>query len=289
MRNLYKKVIAFVFLPVLAQAQDDMLSMMETGGPVKEPVAASFKTTRILNGHSVEQMAGKHLDFRINHRFGLLNSGVDQLWGLDFARIRLGLEYGLNDNIMIGVGRNNLGRKAWDFFGKVRVLRQTKGNEMPFTLSILGTTAVDIIKLENSTSLTDRSTHVLQVLLARKFSEKVSLQISPTFIHRNQVERKGLNHDILALGIGGRFKISKRTSFNLEYFLPMDQKNISIQKLRPTLSMGFDIETGGHVFQLHFTNAPGMIEKDFIPGTENSWGKGQISYGFNISRTFSFK
>lgn len=286
----FQLIVLFLgLLPLLGRAQDDMLAMMEGSATGKEPVTASFKTTRILNGHSVEQMAAKHLDFRINHRFGMLNSGVDQLWGLDFARIRLGLEYGITDNIMVGVGRNNLGRKAWDFFGKLRVLRQTKGDEMPLSLSLLGSTAVDVIKLENSTSLTDRSTHVLQVLLARKFSEKFSLQLSPTFIHRNQVEKKGLNHDIFALGIGGRFKISKRTSFNLEYFLPVDQDNISLQKLYPTLSMGFDIETGGHVFQLHFTNAPGMIEKDFIPGTENSWGKGQISYGFNISRTFSFK
>jgi len=234
-------------------------------------------------------VASRHLDFRINHRFGLLNSGYDQFYGLDYARIRLSLEYGINDWAMIGIGRNNLGRKAWDYFAKFRVLRQTKDNSIPLSVSLLGTAAVDITKIANSTSLTDRTTYTSQILLARKFTEGISIQLTPTYIHRNQVETPDLNNDVFALGIGGRFKISRRTSFNVEYFYVMDPKKVTNDKLQNSLSVGFDIETGGHVFQLHFTNSLGLIEKDFIAGTTNRWDKGQIGYGFNISRTFSFR
>ncbi|HOY97200.1 MAG TPA: DUF5777 family beta-barrel protein [Catalimonadaceae bacterium] len=281
--------ICFTVLASQAYAQDDLLNMMDSAPSKPEPVKATFKTTRVLNGHSIEQVASRHLDFRINHRFGLLNSGYDQFYGLDYARIRLSLEYGINDWAMIGIGRNNLGRKAWDYFAKFRVLRQTKDNSIPLSVSLLGTAAVDITKIANSTSLTDRTTYTSQILLARKFTEGISIQLTPTYIHRNQVETPDLNNDVFALGIGGRFKISRRTSFNVEYFYVMDPKKVTNDKLQNSLSVGFDIETGGHVFQLHFTNSLGLIEKDFIAGTTNRWDKGQIGYGFNISRTFSFR
>ncbi len=287
----FKHIIAICFTVLTSQAyaQDDLLNMMDSAPSKPEPVKATFKTTRVLNGHSIEQVASRHLDFRINHRFGLLNSGYDQFYGLDYARIRLSLEYGINDWAMIGIGRNNLGRKAWDYFAKFRVLRQTKDNSIPLSVSLLGTAAVDITKIANSTSLTDRTTYTSQILLARKFTEGISIQLTPTYIHRNQVETPDLNNDVFALGIGGRFKISRRTSFNVEYFYVMDPKKVTNDKLQNSLSVGFDIETGGHVFQLHFTNSLGLIEKDFIAGTTNRWDKGQIGYGFNISRTFSFR
>jgi hypothetical protein len=234
-------------------------------------------------------MAAKHLDFRINHRFGLLNSGFDQFWGMDYARIRLGLEYGLTDRLMIGVGRNNQGRKAWDYFLKYKLFQQKSDNSMPLSISLFASSAVDIIKFEGSSSLVDRTSYVYQLLLARKISESISLQISPTFIHRNQVLNENFKNDIFAIGLGGRIKLTKRTTFNIEYFYLFDPKKASPESLVNNLSMGFDIETGGHVFQLHFTNSLGLIEKDFIAGTTNKWEKGQISYGFNISRTFSLK
>lgn len=284
-----RTVLVFLgfFLAASANAQDDLLNMLDAGEKKPEPVKATFKTTRVLNGHSIEQVAKQHLDFRINHRFGVLSSGFNQLYGLDFARIRLGLEYGVNDWLMVGLGRNNVGRKAWDYFSKFRLLRQTTSG-MPVTVSGFVSAAVDITKLPNSQSLVNRTTYTYQILVARKFSESVSLQISPTFIHRNQTERSDLNNDVWALGVGGRVKLTRRTSFNLEYFYLVEPNKVSLTPSLNCLSMGFDIETGGHVFQLHFTNAVGMIERDFIAGTTNSWADGDIGYGFNISRTFSF-
>lgn len=269
------------------QAQEDLLNMLGTAETASEPVRATFKTTRIINGHSVEQVAARHLDFRINHRFGLLSSGFDQLFGLDYARIRLGLEYGINDRIMVGIGRNNVGLKAWDYFTKFRILRQKEG-VMPVSLSGFASAAVDVTKIEGRKSVLNRTVYTFQALIARKFSEALSVQLMPTLIHLNQTERSDLSNDLFAIGIGGRLKLTRRTSFNLEYFYLHNPNKAGLVPRLNCLSAGFDIETGGHVFQLHFTNAPGMIEKDFIAGTQNSWADGDIGYGFNISRTFSF-
>ena len=292
----YLFFLSFLFsISIKVIAQDDMLNMLENGPKGPEPVKATFKTTRVLNGHSIEQVAKRHLDFRINHRFGLLNSGYDQFWGLDFARIRLGLEYGLTDKLMVGVGRNNFfnnigqNKKAFDYFAKYRILSQTNTQSVPISLSGFISAAVDITKVMGTSELVDRTTYTYQLLIARKFTEGISFQLTPTLIHRNQVETADLKNDIFALGIGGRIKISKRTSFNFEYFYLFDHKKVSRQPIVNNLSLGFDIETGGHVFQLHFTNSLGLIEKDFIASTTNKWDKGQISYGFNVSRTFSFK
>lgn len=282
-------LLSFFGLNFMAFAQDDMLNMLDIGPKGPEPVKATFKTTRIVNGHSIEQMAARHLDFRINHRFGYLNSGADQFFGLDFARIRLGLEYGLTDKLMIGIGRNNVGNKAFDYFAKYKLLAQTNTNSMPLTVSLFASGSTDINADPGYNSLTDRTNYCYQLLLARKFSESISLQLSPSLIHRNLTDSKKYKNDIFSLGVGGRIKLTRRTSFNFEYFHLFNSDSVSVQKLRNNLSLGFDIETGGHVFQLFLTNSYGMIEKDFIAAANSDWGKGDISYGFNISRTFSFK
>jgi hypothetical protein len=287
-----KLILSFIGICALSNslmAQEDLLNMMNSEPAKKEPVMATFKTTRILNGQSIEQVATRHLDFRINHRFNKISDGFENFWGLDGARIRLSLEYGINDWAMVGVGRNNAGLKAWDYFGKFRILRQKKDNSMPVSLSFLGTAAVNIIKTDKTKSLTDRTTYTWQLLLAKKFSDGISLQLSPGIIHRNQRETPEQANDLFNLGMGGRFKISKRVSFNLEYFLRANAKKYSSQDLHDTFSFGFDIETGGHVFQLHVTNSSGLIEKDFMSGTGNRWSRGDILYGFNVSRVFSLK
>lgn len=288
MKKILLSVAGFVLLNQL-RAQEDLLNMMATEPSGPEPVMATFKTTRILNGQSVEQVAAKHLDFRINHRFNKISEGFDNFYGLDGARIRLSLEYGINDWATVGIGRNNSGLKAWDYFGKFRLLRQKKDNSIPITLSFLATAAVNVVKTDKTNSITDRTTYTWQLLLAHKFSEGISLQLSPGVIHRNQRETPDQANDLYNLGMGGRFKISKRVSFNMEYFLRINPEKYSTEKLDDTFSLGVDIETGGHVFQLHVTNSSGLIEKDFINGTSNKWSKGDILYGFNVSRVFSFK
>lgn len=250
------------------------------------PVTATFKSTRVVNGQSVETMKKKHLDFRISHRFGKLNSGAYQFFGLDQATMRLGFEYGLTDDLMIGVGRST-SQKVYDFFGKYKLLKQSTGaRNMPVSVTLFGGTGVATVDKERE--FQDKLYYTAQVLVARKFGERLSLQLSPTYLYRTMPDVTGDEKVVLAVGIGGRFKLSKRVSLNGEYFYTAREKNTVTAPYHDSMSFGVDIETGGHVFQLHFTNSLGMIEKQFIGETAGSWGKGDIHYGFNISRTFSF-
>lgn len=268
-------------------AQDDLLNELSKQDSAQTvPVTATFKSTRVVNGQSVETMKKKHLDFRISHRFGKLNSGAYQFFGLDQATMRLGFEYGLTDDLEIGVGRST-SQKVYDFFAKYKVLKQTTGaRNIPVSITLFGGTGVATVDKERE--FQDKLYYTAQVLVARKFGERLSLQLSPTYLYRTMPDVQGDEKVVLAVGIGGRFKLSKRVSLNGEYFYTAREKNTVTAPYHDSMSFGVDIETGGHVFQLHFTNSLGMIEKQFISETTGSWGKGDIHYGFNISRTFSF-
>ncbi len=282
-------VLGFILLPLVSWAQDDLLGELEAQANAPAlPIVATFKSTRIINGQSVETVKRNHLDFRISHRFGRLNSGAYELFGLDQAVIRLGFEYGLTDDLMIGVGRSGT-QKAYDFFGKYKLLQQTPGR-IPVSVTLFGSTVIRTQKSfvpGETFSFQDKLTYTGQVLVARKISESLSLQLSPTYLYRNKPELAGDERLLLALGAGGRLKVSRRVSINAEYFYAFRDKNIDLP-YHNSLAVGVDIETGGHVFQLHFTNSLGMIEKQFIGETTGAWGEGDIHYGFNISRTFSF-
>lgn len=268
-------------------AQDDLLNELSKQDSAQTvPVTATFKSTRVVNGQSVETMKKKHLDFRISHRFGKLNSGAYQFFGLDQATMRLGFEYGLTDDLEIGVGRST-SQKVYDFFAKHKLLKQSSGvRNIPVSVTLFGGTGVTTVDKERE--FQDKLYYTAQVLIARKFGERLSLQLSPTYLYRTMPDVQGDEKVVLALGIGGRFKLSKRVSLNGEYFYTAREKNTVTAPYHDSMSFGVDIETGGHVFQLHFTNSLGMIEKQFIGETAGSWGKGDIHYGFNISRTFSF-
>ena len=268
-------------------AQDDLLNELSKQDSAQTvPVTATFKSTRVVNGQSVETMKKKHLDFRISHRFGKLNSGAYQFFGLDQATMRLGFEYGLTDDLEIGVGRST-SQKVYDFFAKYKVLKQTTGaRNIPVSITLFGGTGAATVDKERK--FQDKLYYTAQVLVARKFGERLSLQLSPTYLYRTMPDVQGDEKVVLAVGIGGRFTLSKRVSLNGEYFYTAREKNTVTAPYHDSMSFGVDIETGGHVFQLHFTNSLGMIEKQFIGETAGSWGKGDIHYGFNISRTFSF-
>lgn len=287
------KLVQIVFLlvvPLVALAQDDLLSQLEkqdSTGTV--PVSATFKSTRVINGQSVENMKRNHLDFRISHRFGRLNSGSYQLFGLDQATLRLGLEYGLTDNLMVGVGRSSV-QKAYDFFGKYKLLKQSTGQRsIPVSVSLFASAVIRTLKPtdpeEIERNFQNKLTYCTQLLIARKFGERFSFQLSPTILYRNSPEDLTDERLLYSTGMGARYKLSKRVSVNGEYFWSV--RTNSDLPYYNSLALGVDIETGGHVFQLHFTNSLGMIEKQFVGETTGSWGKGDVHYGFNISRTFS--
>lgn len=271
-------------------AQDTTLNLLQDTLPQKEYVTRTFKSPRIIMAHSVEMLHKGVLDFRILHRFGTVDNGIKDFFGLDQASMRLALDYGITDNLTVGIGRSTF-EKELDGFLKYRLIQQSTGpKSSPVSLVLVGGTTCNTLSWSDTSKKSEfssRLAYYAQALIGRKFTEAFSLQITPTFLHRNLVETHEDPHDLYAAGIGGRIKLSHRVSFNVDYFYVFNQnKNLLVYN---PLSIGFDIETGGHVFQLHFTNAVGMNERAFLTETTNQWGKGQISFGFNLSRSFQLK
>jgi len=282
-------LILFYAVPAKSQDLDALLD--KEAKPVTTYATATFKSTRIVDGHSVERMKKNQLEFRVSHRFGQLNEGSYNMWGLDQGTIHLALEYGLTDWLEVGIGRSTY-EKTFDGFGKVSILRQSSGEKnMPIHLSYLLST--EVISSKANPNMTNdfysRMSFIQQILIARKLNESLSVQLTPTFIHRNLVPTEIDKNDLFACGIGGRYKLSKRIALNVEYYyVYRPNANSESTKYYNPLSVGIDIETGGHVFQIMLTNAQAMREGGFIGKTTGSWTDAGIHLGFNISRVFSF-
>lgn len=272
-----------LLLPAIGQ---DLLKGLEDSLPAREKVAYAFKSTRVINAHSIEMLAKRNLDFRILHRFSRVNTGVSQWFGLDGASMRMSFDYGFTNDLMIGIGRSTY-RKEIDGFIKARLLQQTIGGTSPMPLSLVLVAGSAIWTGASPTavkpSTSDRTSHYLQLLIGRKFSERFSLQLSPMYLRRNMVDRPAEDFALFALGGGARFKVSNRIAFTADYHHALG--GIPAANTDP-LSLGVDIETGGHVFQLHFTNAVGMNERAYITETTDKFFKGDIRFGFNLSRMF---
>jgi uncharacterized beta barrel domain-containing protein DUF5777 len=273
---------------IFSQDSTDLMNQLINQGESNKIhyIENTFKYTRVVDGHSVENLHKKVLDVRISHRFDPINSGIYNFFGLDVAVMRLGFDYGITNNFMIGVG-HSVYQKTYDGFFKWRILRQSTGaTNMPITLSFVPTIAVNTLKQFDSvkTTFSDRVSSVFQLLIARKFSETLSLQLMPTYIHADRISFNHIKQNIIAIGIAGTQKVSKRMNVDVEYYyqLPEDQA----PGAHNVLSVGIDLGTGGHVFQLHFTNSLGMTEKSFISETPGQWSNGDIMFGFNISRVF---
>ncbi|MBK7100673.1 MAG: hypothetical protein IPH63_02550 [Flavobacteriales bacterium] len=290
MNRSYLLLLVLFASPVVAQ--DDLLDLLgeEETGPTY--TSASFKATRVVNGHSLENTAHGVLDFRIGHRFGFLNGGANQFFGLDDATIRLGLDYGITDRLMVGVGRSSY-QKTVDGFTKYRVLKQCDdGCTMPITLAVVAGSSINTTRTVDfwpDTSrqyfFTHRMAYSFQLIVGRKFSERLTLQLNPGVVHRNLVASTNDPNDVIHISGAGRMKLSKRVALNAEYFYVLPDQ--LPEACRTSFSLGFDIETGGHVFQLHVTNSTGMFEKAFITETVGNWADGDIHFGFNISRVFT--
>jgi hypothetical protein len=284
---------ARVVAQIDSASKDELSKLLDdnTDQAGKEYSYGAFKTTRVINGHSIENTGKGILDFKISHRFSPMSGGVHEFFGLDGATIRLGLDYGISDAITVGIGRSSL-YKEYDGYVKAKILRQTNKNEMPISLSYVGGMSVTSLQTERlfrtlvppeKYPFSNRLFYFNQLLIARKISNALTVQLSPTHVHYNFVNTTAEPNDILALGAGGRIKLNKRLTLNLEYFYQFTQLNNATN----SLSVGIDIETGGHVFQLHLSNSSGMTERTFIAQTTDKWGDGGFRFGFNIARVFT--
>ncbi|MGB8492473.1 MAG: DUF5777 family beta-barrel protein [Bacteroidales bacterium] len=290
-----KPILLFVFLITATKAfpQNDLMKILNQDSvPQTVFTTGTFESTRIMNGHSVERMPAGQLDVRLSHRFGRLNSGAYEFFGLDQANMHFSFEYGILNWLMVGIGRGNY-EKTYDGFVKFTILRQSTGaHVMPVSVSYLSTIALKTLRWpfpDEAHYFSSRFSYVNQILVARKITDDLSLQIAPAWVHRNLVATELDPNDVWAIGAGGRMKITRRISFNAEYYAVMNPKTYMSQRTYNPLALGFDIQTGGHVFQLIFTNSLGMIEKAFIAETTGDWLQGDIHFGFNISRVFTLK
>jgi hypothetical protein len=273
-----------------AYGQDDLLKALDSAKEESDFTIATFKGTRIINGHSAETKPKGTLEFIFSHRFGRISGGWYTLYGLDDAFVRIGLDYGITDRLSVSVGRNSI-NKTLDGYVKYKVLRQKTGADaFPFTVTTMGGVAYNIYPKANSDiegfETVDRLAYTGQALIAKKFNAKLSLQLMPTFIHKNAVDHTFDKNNQFAIGGAGRYKLTKGTAITAEYYYNVDRIH---PRYYDAIGFGFDIETGGHVFQLVFTNAVGLTERAFITETRDEFWNGDIHFGFNVTRTFQLK
>lgn len=276
-------LIIFFLNSISLFSQSDLLDMLLISDQ-PEYISYLFKGTKVVNAQSVELPAKGVLQFNIQHRFGPLNSGLYNLYGLDFSKVRLSFDYGIQDWLAISIGRSS-SLKIVDLNSKIRLKRQIKKG-FPVTIVLNSASYIKQWQFsqseDNNFVFNNQLSYANQILFARKINRNFSLQLTPSVVHYNLVQIENESNDKYSLGIGGRHKLTKRISLNAEYFYQLnDKRNYNV------LSFGFDIETGGHVFQLHLSNSSAMIEPEFISQTNGEWFNGDIYFGFNISRVFT--
>lgn len=277
-----------ILLPFMGTAQDDLLAEIDKKDTVQY-AEATFKGLKIVNLESTKLAAKKSLVFVVSHRFGSIQGGIREFFGLDQAVTRLHFIYGLNDGWNVGFSRSSF-QKTYDLNTKYRLIRQRKGGS-PVTVvgfnGILLNGNLDEA-LVPGLEFIDRLGYISQILISRKFSDQLSLEVAPSFFYDNYLPDISGDQDQMkaqfSLGVGGRYKLSKRLSLNIDYAAHLNRADNN--PFNDPLSIGVDIETGGHVFQLHFTNAQPSFENGFLGQANGSWKDGVIFFGFNLSRTF---
>lgn len=277
-------LIITILIPFAVFSQDDLLEEIDNKKDNSFEQSA-FKGLKIVNFASTKMVSKKELYFVVSHRFSSIENGLDDFFGLDQAVTRLNFVYGLSDGFNIGISRSSF-QKVYDASLKYRILRQKK-NGFPFTLvgfhSFTINTALEKDNLPKL-KFKHRLGYTSQFLISRKFSKKMSLQLIPTIFHENFVSIDDQENTQYAIGIGGRHKLSNRWSINVDYGLHLNRASVS--PFKNPLSVGFDLETGGHVFQLHFTNSQPMNAVGFLGQANGDWNEGDIFFGFNLSRVF---
>lgn len=285
-QRLIPSLLLLIMISGSVIAQNELLEELAQSDKSDDYALQTFKSTRIVNGQSVETKGKGELEFIFSHRFGRVNSGSYNFWGLDDAFVRLGLEYGITDRLGVSIGRTSVD-KTFDGFLRYKLARQRQGGGFPLTVTTIGTGYVltsPRAKDNPQISMNDRLAYSLSVLLARRVNSTLSVQLTPVFVHRNTVNAATENNDDFSLGAGGRCKVTRSVSLTAEYYYRLNPNQNSVNY--DAIGFGVDIETGGHVFQLVFTNSLGMFDRAIVAETGGDFFDGDIHFGFNITRSF---
>jgi len=288
MKKIKKLAYLLCLIPFLSFAQDDLLDELDaTVADEPNYQTAAFKGLKIVNFESTKLIAKREFYFNVEHRFGSVSNGFEDFFGLDDANTRIQFIYGISDGLNVGVSRSSIGQ-TYDAHIKYRIARQ-RVDGFPFTIAGYNLIAVNT-ELDSDVfeglEFNDRLSYTSQLLISRKFTENFSFQIIPTFFHDNFVSNDDQDNAQVLLGFGGRYKLTKRFSINLDYGIHFNRADSS--QFENPLSIGVDIETGGHVFQLIFSNAQGITENQFLGQANGDFFDGDFFFGFNLSRVFNF-
>lgn len=285
-----QKISLILFLASITSSfgQEDLLSLVDNGEPEKVYTSATFKGTRLINFHTIEGPGKRSLEYRISHHFGDFNTGGYNFWGLDGgATIRMGFEYSHDGRLVVGIGRNSLD-KLFDGFLKYKLIRQS--NKTPFTLTLFSGIYYTSLKATQGSTrydfLSSRISYCHQVMIARKFNSSLSMQLTPAIVHFNMVDLSSQPNDVFIVGLLIRYKITKRQALTFEYGYRINDRSSGYYD---AVGLGYELETGGHVFSMFLTNTAGMTEPQFFARTTARWQDWGIKLGFNISRSFWIK
>ena len=292
MRKLF---LSLLWMPACVLAQDDLLSEIDT---VKADirVESAFKSLKIVNLESTKLAAKGDFYFIVAHRFDYMENGIDDFFGLDNANTQLKFLYGVNEWLTVHLSRSGF-QETYDLAAKYRLQSQEKDG-FPLTLVGFSSIAINTEMKEKDypgMEFSNRLSYVTQLLASRKFNENLTLELAPTYFHENTIKDvfdangnpilpNPQDNSQFAIGMGGRYKLTKRWSINMDYVAHLNRASESIYT--NPLSIGVDLETGGHVFQMHFTNSRAMHETGFLGQTSGKWDKGEICFGFNLVRVF---
>lgn len=282
MKKTLLQLACFLFCIANAGAQEDLLSELDSTQVQDTYATAAFKGLQVITMQSTKMPAKKEFYFVVSHRFGTVKGGISEFFGFDDATTKIGGIYGLTDWLSVSGSRHTLS-KVYEASVKYRMARQSAA----FPFDIVGYNTLDINSLLKKDDypkieFSDRLTYITQLIVSRKLSERLSLELVPSFVHKNLYNPALENDNQFAMGYGGRMKLTKRLSVNLEYAYNFDKPSF----YNNPLSVGLDVETGGHIFQLLFTNSQSMTESGYLTGATGDWGKGDFFFGFNLYRVF---
>ncbi len=281
MKNYIKLFLIFLIVPFITNAQQ------KDSTKVKEKLERSaFEGSSIIDNATNVLYHKNTLEVQMSHRFGVINGGSNDMAGFWApSNIRIGLSYAVLERLTIGYGTTKFDRLQ-DFNWKVALLRQTRSNTMPISVSYYGNLTVSALKKDNFNLKQDRYSYFNQLIIAKRFSPNVSFQLAPSVSHYNLVDKPAMKNDMIAIAFGGRIKISPQTAILFDYTQPVTQFDSTQPK--PGISIATEFSTSGHVFQIILTNYNGLVQQKNIMFNQNDFFNGDFMIGFNITRSYNF-